>query len=179
MSKNKDIDSTKEFGKLMGSMNRTLRMANLFIKFYLWYKNTGELISKIIGALLGSAWASTLIIYICTENVFWLKVFFGTIGLILALAFQIVWINAIIAHKNKNRKPIIIDMKDMVEPKKDDINLKKFSGYKHVKYRVLDKNDPQYGMQFFLYPMYGRLNDNHSLTYFKTTQITEVSEKQN
>ena len=68
-----------------------------------------------------------------------------------------------------------MDMSDKEVPDADDINLKIFSGYVNLKYRVIDKKDSLYNKELFLYPMYGRLHANGSISYFKSNQITQVT----
>lgn len=172
MSKNKEI---KDLEVLMNSMHKTMIVANFMVKLHLWYKRVGEIISSVIGAIIGSAWASTLIIYICTDNTFWLKVFFGFISVILIIAFQMMWFNSLMRYKII--KGATKDMVKMDNPDADDVNLKFFDGYKNFKYRITDKHDPQYNKQFFLYPMYGRLNGNGTLIFFKSTQIIQTTEE--
>jgi len=172
MSKNKEI---KDLDVLMASMHKTIIVMNFAVRFHLWYKRIGDIISSITGAIIGSAWASTLIIYICTNNTFWLKVFFGFIAVILIIAFQMMWFNALM--KYQSNKGAIKDMSKMDNPDADDVNLKVFDEYKNFKYRVTDKHDPQYNKQFFLYPMYGRWNSNGTIMVFKSTQIIQTTEE--
>ena len=169
---------SKHFDAIFHSINRTLILTGFMVNAMVWYEKRGKIISSIIGSIICSAWASTLIVYICTENVFWLKIFFGFLAVCLICAFQLMWINPIIEHfSNKNKVPMPIDMKRITVPDTNDPNLKLFSDYKHIKYRVIDKNDASYNKQLFLYPIYGRLNGNGTMSFFKTTQITQASEE--
>lgn len=171
MKKNKD--SFKELGSVMASANKLIILSLYILKVRQWNKNKGQVITTIFGSVIGSAWASTLIVYICTDNTFWLKMFFGTIAVILILMFQVMWIESLL--KQPVRQPIM-DMTEIYTPNPSDINLKMFNGYKHCKYRITDSNCPEYNKQYFLYPVYARLHGDGRIMFFKTTQITQTNE---
>ena len=172
MEKNKN--SFKELESVMASANNVLILWLWLFKVNKWYKTTGKVVSSFLGAIIGSAWASTLIIYIYTDNALWLKIFFGTIAVILILIFQVMWIETLLL-KQPVRQPIM-DMTEVYTPNPSDINLKMFNGYKHCKYRITDPSAPEYNKQFFLYPVYARLHGDGRIMFFKTTQITQTNE---
>jgi len=171
----KDNKEFKDLESVMASANNVLIMGLWIFKIQKWYKTTGRIVSAVIGALLGSAWASTLIVWICTDNAFWLKLFFGTIAVILILMFQTMWMDELM--KRGCKTAINSDMTNMDKPEPLDVNLKFFDGYKNFKYRITDPKCPEYNKQFFLYPVYARLSENGAIMFFKTTQIRQTNEE--
>ena len=166
-------DFKKELDSVMASANNVLLVGLWIFKIHKWYKTTGKVVSAFFGAIIGSAWASTLIIYICTDNAFWLKLFFGVIAVVIILMFQTVWIDALL----NQQKPVNCDMAKMDRPNPNDVNLKFFDGYKNFKYRITDPKHREYNKEFFLYPVYARLNGNGSIMFFKTTEIRQTNEE--
>lgn len=165
----------EDLNQIFESANKLITLALWITHIQKWYKTTGQIISSIFGAIIGSAWASMLIVYAYTGEAVWLKIFFGTLGIILVLWFQCIWIETLF---KRPRTPVITpDMAKMDKPDTNDINLKAFSGYKNFKYRITDPQCPEYNKQFFLYPIYARLTGDGRLLYFKTTQIRQTTEE--
>lgn len=162
--KNKELD---ELSLLYSSMSR---ITSIFI----WAVYMRKFITEIIGAILGTIWASTLLIYIFTENKFYLKLFVGLIAIGLIFYFILMLLESI--GKRKREKYFeSLDMANFETPPLNDINIKFFSEEEPIKYLVTDKNDPMYSKIMFLYPMYGRLNPNKTVTFFKKNQIEPIT----
>lgn len=162
--KNKELD---ELSVLIGSM---VRMTSIII----WTIKIRKFITEIVGSIFGAIWASTLLIYIFTDNKFYLKLFVGLIAIGLILYFVIMLLESI--GKRKREKYIeSLDMASFETPPPNDINIKFFPEEEPIKYLVTDKNDPMYKKIMFLYPVYGRLNPNKTITFFKKNQIEPIT----
>lgn len=167
-------DEIKHMAFFLNKTNKILAINMFLNRANTWNKTTGKILSSIIGALIASAWASTPIIYAYTNDTFWLKVFFVFIAIALIIGFQLMWIKAIVEVRSL-KNVLNADMKDMDKPSDNDPNTKFFVGYKNHKYRVIDSKAPEHNKQYFLYPIYARINENNTMTFFKSTQITQVS----
>jgi hypothetical protein len=160
----------KELKELESVMVSIGRWTNIIV----WFYTIGQFIVEIGGAIIGTAWASMLVIYIFTGNTLYLKLFFGVIALGLIFYFQIMWIEAL--RKYKQKKFInSLDMSNLDKPNANDINLKFFTEDEPVKYLVTDKKDKAYKKIMFLYPIYGRLNNNGTVTFLKKSQIEPIN----
>jgi len=165
MKKNKELDELS-VSVLISSM---VRMTSIII----WTIKIRKFITEIVGSIFGAIWASTLLIYIFTENKFYLKLFAGLIAVGLIFYFIIMLLESI--GKRKREKYFeSLDMANFETPPLNDINIKFFSEEEPIKYLVTDKNDPMYSKIMFLYPMYGRLNPNKTVTIFKKNQIEPI-----
>jgi len=164
--KNKKID---ELSVILQSMTKlTARI--------IWVCKLRELLTGIFASNLGMAWASTLVLYVFTGDMLCLKLFFGVIALGLMFYF-IVMLLETIGKRRRDNYINSLDMASMDKPFTTDINNMFFPEEEPVKYIVTDKNDPMYKKILFLYPIYGRLNQNKTITFFKKNQIEPVTDK--
>lgn len=163
--KNKELD---ELSKLIHSMSQVTSMI-------IWTIKIRKFITEIVGSIFGAIWASTLLMYILTDNKFYLKVFVGLIAIGLIIYF-IIMILASIGKRKREEYIESLDMASLDKPSPNDINNDLFTDEVPIKYLVTDKNDSMYNKTLFLYPVYGRLNPNKTITFFRKEQITPITD---
>jgi hypothetical protein len=107
-----------------------------------------------------------------------MKIFAGTLSVILIFAFQVHWIISLINYRRRKLWSRL-DMTNMDIPDKNDINNLFFKEIKPLKYKVVDEKDSLYNKQLFLYPMQGRLNPNKTVSFYKESQLEKIVIEEN
>jgi hypothetical protein len=123
--KNKDL---KQMNDAIKSINRGIRVVRVATNFMLWYKKYMEVFAIIVSAIVSTAWAITPIIYIYTENTFWIKVFLGVQAIVLIIWSQSIWFNPFIKYVVKRRRES--QLKRDVSKSQSEINLLKLNRFK-------------------------------------------------
>jgi hypothetical protein len=171
----KNIKDIKDINDISYVLEKTLSKLTFWMSLYIWIRTIGVLIYKIIGAIIGTAWASLLIAYTYTDDNFYLKLFILIPSIMIITYFQIYWIQAIIKYRN-NKKYSLFDMSKMNEPDKNDVNNIFFKDVSPRKYKVIDEKEKRcHNKEYFLYPVLARLNPNGTMSFFKENQLEEIN----
>lgn len=169
-------ERNKSHDQLFMELEKTMRRISFYTRLWAWFEMTGKLMFNVIGAILGSAWASLLIAFVFTGNLLYIRIFVGLLAVVIIVMFQEMWVESLMKYRKKKRwMESTKDMKGMEAPDANDPNRIFFPDEKPIKFKVVKKGDPAYGKEFFLYPMYGRLHPNRTISFFKLSEL-EISE---
>lgn len=163
---------------MFSQLEQQIKSVLFWTKIIIWFQTVGKLIVNVVGAMVGTAWMLLILAWVWTGDLMYLKIFAGILSTMLVLVFQ--W-HCIVSFVNYKRRKYwsSLDMTHLDTPLKSDINNVYFDGINPTKYKVIDQKDELKNKQLFLYPMYGRLNSNGTISFYKENQLAEIHTNKN